>query len=42
MTRKTNDETILIMFKEDKNKKEIAQYFNVSLATICKRVKRLQ
>lgn len=40
--RKTNDEEILRLLKEGKNQKEVAKYFNVSPAAICKRVKRLQ
>lgn len=39
--RKTNDKKILEKLKEGKTQKEIAEYFGVSSAAICKRVKRL-
>ena len=39
--RKTNDEIILKMTEEGKSQKEIAEYFQVSPAAICKRLKRL-
>ena len=41
MTRKTDDKAILQMLNEGKKQKEIAEYFNVSGAAICKRVKRI-
>jgi phage terminase small subunit len=40
--RKTDDETILRMLKENHTQKEIAEHFGVSPAAICKRVKRLE
>jgi len=42
MIRKTDDSIIVEMLKQGKPQKEIAEYFNVSPAAICKRVKRLQ
>ena len=42
MTRKTDDSIIVEMLAQGKLQKEIAEYFNVSPAAICKRVKRLQ
>jgi len=42
MARKTDDSMIVEMLKEGKPQKEIAEYFNVSPAAICKRVKRLR
>ncbi len=41
MARKTDDSTIVEMLKQGKTQKEIAEYFNVSPAAICKRVKRI-
>ena len=41
MTRKTDDNVILQMLSEGKTQKEIAEFFDVSSAAICKRVKRL-
>jgi DNA-binding Lrp family transcriptional regulator len=41
MVRKTDDNIILQMLREDKTQKEIAKHFNVSGAAICKRVKKL-
>ena len=41
MKRKTDDKIILAMLKDGKQQKEIAEYFGVSPAAICKRVKRL-
>ena len=42
MTRKTDDTKILQMLKEGKSQKEIAKFFNVSPAAICKRVKKVR
>ena len=39
--RKTNDDTILQLFREGKTQKEIAEYFNVSPVAIHKRLKRI-
>jgi DNA-binding Lrp family transcriptional regulator len=41
VTRKTDDNVILQMLREDKPQKEIAEFFGVSPAAICKRVKKL-
>ena len=41
MTRKTDDRKILEMLEEGKSQKEIAEFFNVSPAAICKRVKKI-
>ena len=40
--RKTDDAVILQMLSEGKTQKEIAEYFDVSGAAICKRVKKLR
>jgi len=40
--RKTNDGVILQMLDEGKSQKEIANFFNVSPAAICKRLKRIK
>ena len=42
MTRKTDDRKILEMLEEGKSQKEIAEFFNVSHAAICKRVKKIK
>ena len=39
--RKTDDNLILQMLEKGKTQKEIAEYFNVSGAAICKRVKKI-
>jgi len=39
--RKTDDNVILKMLNEGKSQKEIAEYFGVSPAAICKRVKKI-
>ena len=41
MERKTDDTIILQMLEDGKQQKEIAEYFGVSPAAICKRIKRL-
>jgi hypothetical protein len=41
MKRKTDDTIILQMLKDGKQQKEIAEYFGVSPAAICKRIKRI-
>ncbi len=40
--RKTDDTIILKLLKEGRTQKEIAKYFNVSPAAICKRLKRIK
>jgi len=39
--RKTDDNLLLAMLKQGKQQKEIAQFFKVSPAAVCKRIKRL-
>ncbi len=42
MTRKTDDNKILQFLEEGRSQKEIAEFFSVSPAAICKRVKKIR